>query len=91
MKRLLKGMDREGNEGYSEQKEQSKQGRSRGRAQWLQGAASRGRAQWLQGAASRRRAQWLQGAASRGRAQWPQGRRALGLLKRIRGPKAHED
>lgn len=79
MKRLLKGMDREGNEGYSEQKEQSKQGRSRGRAQWLQGAASRGRAQWLQGAASRRRA------------QWPQGRRALGLLKRIRGPKAHED
>ena len=79
MKRLLKGMDREGNEGYSEQKEQSKQGRSRGRAQWLQGAASR------------RRAQWLQGAASRGRAQWPQGRRALGLLKRIRGPKAHED
>lgn len=42
MRRLLKGMDREGNEDYSKQKEHPKQGRRGGRVQWLRGTVSTG-------------------------------------------------
>ena len=42
MKRPLKGMDREGSEDYSKQKEPSKQGCRRGRVQWPQGTVSTG-------------------------------------------------
>ena len=52
MRRLLKGMDREGNEDHSKQKEHPKQGRRGGRVQWLRGTVSTGASEEGQGAPS---------------------------------------